>query len=136
MKHYYPNFDDFLKLSERGNTIPVYRELLADALTPVTAFQRLSRPPGFAPAKNAFLLESVVGGERIARFSFVAADPEAVFEARRGKITIRRPPAQPQELDSDDPLSELQKLISEYRPVHLAGLPRFTGGVVGYAGYD
>ncbi|MGC9454009.1 MAG: anthranilate synthase component I [Phycisphaerae bacterium] len=136
MKHYYPNFDEFLKLSEQGNTIPVYRQLLADALTPVTAFQRLSRPPGFAPARNAFLLESVVGGERIARFSFVAADPEAVFEARRGKITIRRLAAEPQEMTSDDPLAELQKLVAEYRPVHLAGLPRFTGGVVGYAGYD
>lgn len=136
MKHYYPSFDEFLALSKQGNTIPVYRQLLADALTPVTAFQRLSRPPGFAPAKNAFLLESVVGGERIARYSFAAADPEAVFEARGRDVTIRRPPAEPKELTSDDPLAELQALLADYKPVHLSGLPRFTGGVVGYAGYD
>ena len=75
MKHYYPNFDEFLGLSEQGNTIPVYRQLLADALTPVMAYQRLVEPAGGRPAENAFLLESVVGGERIARFSFAAANP-------------------------------------------------------------
>jgi anthranilate synthase component 1 len=136
MRHYYPSFDEFLSLAKRGNTVPVYRELLADALTPVTAFQRLARPPGFAPAQNAFLLESVVGGERIARYSFVAADPEAVLEARRENVVLRRPPEEPQEFTSDDPLAELQKLLAGYHPVHLSGLPRFTGGVVGYAAYD
>ena len=65
------------------------RQLLADALTPVMAYQRLANPVGFAPASHAFLLESVVGGERIARYSFVAADPEAVFTASREKMTIR-----------------------------------------------
>ena len=136
MKHYHPNFDDFMALSERGNIVPVYRQLLADALTPVTAYQRLARPAGFAPADNAFLLESVVGGERIARFSFAAADPDTTFVARRDKITIAPRGQGERTITSGDPLGELGKLMTDYRPVHLPDLPRFTGGVVGYAGYD
>ena len=136
MKHYHPTFDEFLKLSERGNVVPVYRELLADALTPVTAYQRLAMPPGFAPAANAFLLESVVGGERIARYSFAAADPETTFFARRDEITIRRRGEPAETVTSHDPLAELHRLMREFRAVRLPGLPRFTGGVVGYASYD
>ncbi len=136
MKHYYPNFTDFCSLADQGNTIPVYRQLLADALTPVSAYQRLAYPPGFAPAPHAFLLESVVGGERIARFSFVAADPEATFTARRDRILIRARGQKARETTSHDPLAELQKLLAPHKAVHLPNLPRFTGGIVGYAGYD
>ncbi len=136
MKHYYPDFTEFCDLARQGNVIPVYRELLSDALTPVSAFERLSHPPGFAPAKNAFLLESVVGGERIARYSFIAADPEITFTATRDRVVIAARGAQAEEKQSDDPLSELSDLMEPYRPVHLPGLPRFTGGIVGYAGYD
>src|SRR5450759_4033849 len=88
MKHYYPDFSALCALADKGNTIPVYRQLLADALTPVTVYQRLAFPPGFAPARNAFLLESVVGGERVARYSFVGVDPDVTFTARRNEITI------------------------------------------------
>ncbi len=135
MKHYYPNFDEFLKLAGKGNTIPVYRQLLADALTPVTAYQRLAHPPGFAPCNNAFLLESVVGGERIARFSFIAADPEATFIARGPNITIRGIRGE-DNIESNDPLGELKNMLKPYQPVHLPNLPRFCGGIVGYAAYD
>ena len=136
MKHYHPNFEDFLKLSAGGNTIPVYRQLLSDVLTPVTAYQRLAMPPGYAAARNAFLLESVVGGEIVARYSFVAADPEATFSARRDQITISRRGQKDRTITSSDPLGELAKMIADYKAVHLSGLPRFTGGVVGYAAYD
>jgi anthranilate synthase component 1 len=136
MKHYYPNFTDFCALAEKGNTIPVYRQLLADALTPVTAYQRLAFPPGFAPAANAFLLESVVGGERIARYSFVAADPQSTFTATRDQVVIRPRGGKPVQKQSHDPLGELEALMKPYRAVGLENLPRFTGGVVGYAGYD
>ena len=138
MKHYYPNFTEFCALAERGNTIPVYRQLLADALTPVSAYQRLAFPPGFAPARSAFLLESVVGGERIARYSFVAVDPDLTFTATRQKVVVRPRGGKPVEKDSSDPLAELQAILAPYKAVHppKAGLPRFTGGVVGYAGYD
>ena len=136
MKHYHPAFDEFRELVGRGNTIPVYRQLLADALTPVTAYQRLAHPVGFAPASYAFLLESVVGGERIARYSFAAAEPEAIFTARRDTITISRAGADDQVITSHDPLGELSKMLAPYKAVHLPGLPRFTGGIVGYATYD
>ncbi len=136
MKHYYPDFDEFLKLTERGNTIPVYRELLSDTLTPVTAYRRLAMPAGFAPSKYSFLLESVVGGERIARYSFAAADPEATFTARRNKIIIRTREGEEKTVTTDDPLSELAGMLKGHQAVHLPSLPRFTGGVVGFAGYD
>ena len=136
MKHYYPNFETFRGLSQQGNTIPVYRQLMSDALTPVTAYQRLAMPAGFAPSRNAFLLESVVGGERIARYSFVAVDPECTFTVRRDQIAIRKMGQSEQTVTSSDPLAELAKMLEPYKHVHLPGLPRFTGGVVGYAGYD
>jgi anthranilate synthase component I len=136
MKHYYPTFDEFMALAEKGNTIPVYRQLLADALTPVTAYQRLAQPAGFAPAAHSFLLESVVGGERIARYSFVAADPETTITARRDEMTICRRGQSPQTIQTHDPLAELGRLMADYKSVSLPGLPRFTGGIVGYAAYD
>jgi len=135
VRHYYPNFDEFRSLAEKGNTIPVYRHLLADALTPVMAYQRLARPAGFAPAKHAFLLESVVGGERIGTHSYLAVDPEATFVARRDDITIDSPAGR-REITSHDPLAELGRMLLPYEHVHVRGLPRFTGGLVGYAGYD
>ena len=135
MQHYYPNFDEFLRLLEKGNTVPVYRQLLADALTPVSAYQRLAMPEGFAPASHAFLLESVVGGERIGRYSFVGTDPEATFLARRQDITITCG-GQKRAVVSSDPLAELAGMLKDHHAVHLRGLPRFTGGVVGYAAYD
>jgi len=136
MRHYCPNFDEFCALAEKGNTIPVYRELLMDALTPVIAYQRLARPRGLPPGANAFLLESVVGGERIARYSFAAAEPELTFSATRDRMQVRRGDGSEEAFDSHDPLGEMGKLLAGYRAVHLPGLPRFTGGLVGYAGYD
>jgi len=135
MKHYHPNFNDFLELAGKGNTIPVYRELLADALTPVMVYQRLAEPVDGEAASHAFLLESVVGGERIARYSFIAADPEATFTARRDQVTIRRGENE-ETITSSDPLAELAAMLEGHTPVPLPNLPRFTGGVVGYAGYD
>jgi len=135
MKHYHPSFEEFVALAEQGNTIPVYRELLADALTPVLVYERLAAPADGAQAANAFLLESVVGGERIARFSFIAANPEATFTARRNEITLRQGQTE-RTLTSSDPLGELAGMLAGHHPVHLPDLPRFTGGVVGYAAYD
>ena len=135
MKHYHPSFEDFLVLAKRGNTIPVYRELLADALTPVLAYQRLAEPADGQRVTNAFLLESVVGGETIARFSFIAADPEATFTAWGDQITICRGESE-ETITSGDPLAELAGMLHGHDPVHLPNLPRFTGGVVGYAAYD
>ncbi|NLW85479.1 MAG: anthranilate synthase component I [Planctomycetes bacterium] len=134
MTHYYPDFDQFLKLSREGNTIPVYRQLLADTLTPVTAYQRLAHPRGFAPSSHSFLLESAELGKR-ARYSFVAADPLVVFTARGTDISIARG-GKTDSRKVENPLAELSKLLDGYKPVHLSNLPIFTGGLVGYAGYD
>jgi len=136
MRHYWPSLEEFTALAEGGNTIPVYRQLLADALTPVMAYERLARPAGGDPADNAFLLESVVGGERIARYSFAAADPQTTVTARRDDMTIWRRGRGEESITTHDPLAELGRLLSDYRHVHLPALPRFTGGLVGYAGYD
>ena len=136
MKHYHPTFTEFRDLAEQGNTIPIYRELLADALTPVWAYQRLARGGGRPAAGDSFLLESVVGGERIARYSFAAAGPEATFRAKGRQFTVRRAGAEPETIETDDPLGQLQEALRGYRAVHLPGLPRFTGGIVGFAGYD
>ena len=85
MARYYPSFDEFEKLAEPGRTIPVYRQLLSDTLTPVSAYLRISQS-----AEHAFLLESVVGGDRIARNSFLGIDPVAVFRAHGNQVEISR----------------------------------------------
>jgi len=130
MNSYLPTPSRFADLAREGNTIPVYSQLLSDNLTPVTAFARLS-----GTTDHAFLLESVVGGEKIARYSFIASRPRLVFSATRATATIERDD-QREEHPCDDPLAALERLLASYRAVHLDGLPRFVGGVVGYAGYD
>lgn len=126
-----PRIEDFERLAEQGNTIPVYCQLLADNLTPVTAFSAVARD-----SQHAFLLESVVGGEKIARYSFLAADPRTTFEATREQVTITAAGGSVIKESSSDPVSRLSQIVSQYRAVHLPELPRFAGGAVGYAGYD
>lgn len=134
MTHYYPDFEKFRALSQKGNIIPIYRQLLADTLTPVSAYRRLANPPGFAPCAHSFLLESAELGNR-ARYSFVAADPQLVFKACGNNVTITRG-GDVKEMRVDDPTEELAKLTTDYVPVSVPDLPIFTGGLVGYAGYD
>ncbi len=110
--------------------IPVYRELTSDTLTPLMAYRRLSDG-----AARSFLFESVVGGERVGRYSFIGAGPLVTLEATGHTITVLRDDASQSESVSD-PLATLQQLLDEYPAVHLPGLPRFCGGAVGYAGYD
>ena len=131
MKKYYPSFEKFCELLADGvNTVPVYCQLLSDNFTPVTAYAHLSKD-----SQYSFLLESVVGGEKIARYSFLSADPVAVFKAYGREVEISRQ-GQVTKLTSDDPLRALEDMLKPYRPARLAGLPPFLGGLVGYAGYD
>ena len=130
MPRFHPRYEAFQQLAEQGNTIPVYCQLLSDQLTPVTAFAALS-----AGSEHAFLLESVVGGEKIARYSFLATDPRRTFEATRENIRHVGPEGVV-ETQTDDPLKDLAALLESYRAVHLPELPRFAGGAVGYVGYD
>ncbi|MFA4905508.1 MAG: anthranilate synthase component I [Candidatus Margulisiibacteriota bacterium] len=110
---FYPNKEEFIKLAKQGNLIPVYREMATDMETPVSAFKKIA-------GENAFLLESVEGGEKIARYSFLGSNPTKIFKTKKGQ----------------DPFVVLKKALAQYRPVRIANLPRFHGGLVGYLSYD
>lgn len=125
----HPDLKEFKTLSAQGNLIPVYREILADMDTPVSAFLKLGGSP-------SFLLESVEGGEKWARYSFLGSRPSKVIRGWGRKIEIRENGRDTVVLQSDDPVEALKKEVSKYRPVEVKGLPRFFGGLVGYLGYD
>ncbi|MCH7491850.1 MAG: anthranilate synthase component I [Gemmatimonadetes bacterium] len=127
---YFPDRSRFETLSRSANTVPVYCQLLSDQLTPVSAFTRLT-----GDSEHAFLLESVIGGEKIARYSFIASDPIAVFVARGHETTLRADGKETTSTEAD-PLARLESLLGRYRAAHLPELPRFVGGAVGFAGYD
>ena len=133
-----PSLEDFRRLAGRQAraVVPVYVTILADHLTPVTAYERLARLSPYS-----FLLESVVGGERIARYSFLGTRPRQVIQAYDRQVTIKDfggPEAALSErtFSSLDPLKELEKLLPPVHNISVPGLPKFAGGAVGFAGYD
>ena len=130
MLHLQPSRDEFTALLATANAVPIHASLLSDQLTPVSAFDRLA-----ARSENAFLLESVVGGEKIARYSFLGTSPIGLVEAkdRRTKVIVR---GSQQTFENVDPLEKLEELLAQRRAAHPSALPRFLGGAVGYAGYD
>jgi anthranilate synthase component I len=132
---HFPAQKEFIALTRKGNLIPVYREVFADLETPVSAFLKLSQGKDYA-----YLLESVEGEEKIARFSFLATDPRLIFKSNGRNIEIsdlqRNPPRVKKFVTSSDPLSEIKKIMAGFKAVPVAGLPRFSGGLVGYMGYD
>jgi anthranilate synthase component 1 len=127
-----PAYSEFLELASRGNLVPVYADVMADVLTPVAAYAKLS------VAKPAFLFESVVGGEQVSRYSFLGCNPskviavkgnEAVVRHRDGKIETYPAPA--------DPLSLVEEELKSCNPAPPPpGMPRFSGGAVGYLSYE
>jgi anthranilate synthase component I len=127
---YFPDLDGFRAAARTADLIPVYRQLLGDRLTPVTAFEVLGRDD------HAFLLESVIGGERIGRYSFIATAPATVYLIFDRKAAVLRHNRPAEEFVSDDPLGDLQNLLPRRRFHRDAALPAFTGGLVGFAGYD
>ena len=129
MATYYPDFETFCDYARRGNTIPVYRQVLSDSLTPVTAYRQI------AGGADSLLLESVVGGERVARYSFTGASPFMTLRAFGHRVRIQSPDGV-REFDDPDPVACLGRELTRFKAVHPPGLPRFTGGAVGYAGYD
>jgi len=132
MSRYHPSFEDFSRLVGSASCIPVYRQLTGDGLTPVSAFRRIER------AAPSFLFESVIGGEKVGRFSFLGTEPFLRFEARGSEVTITPSdePERARRFTARDPFLDLEKLIDRYHAVPSKGLPRFTGGAVGYASYD
>lgn len=127
---YTPDFETFTELAKEGNLIPLFREILADTETPVTALMKLAESP------HLFLLESVEGGEKWARYSFLGADLLAIFRVRGDEVLIEEQGLVQRHPHGGDPLRFLKELLGRYRPVHVEGLPRFFGGAVGYLGYD
>jgi len=129
---FYPKLDEFLKLSEKANVIPVYKEINADLDTPVSAFLKIKKN------EYAFLFESVEGGEKIARYSFLGSNPSLVFKSKGKAIEIinARKNSRDKFITRQDPLDEVKKIMKDFKPVHIKGLPRFYGGLVGFMGYD
>ena len=122
------SFEEFKELARRGTFVPVCKEIVADLLTPVSAFLKIAED-----ADYAFLLESVEGGEHVGRYSFLGKDPFLILRARDGRTTIERGGVV---TDSERPFIEtLRGLMADFRSPFVPDLPRFTGGAVGYLGY-
>ncbi|MDH4283167.1 MAG: anthranilate synthase component I, partial [Myxococcales bacterium] len=129
MSEYFPSADEFERLSKIATVVPVYREVIADRLTPVLAHATLGADAG------SYLLESVVGGEKWARYSFVGCAPEMIVRGVADKFE--------RVLDGEvecelgvDPWERLRETMAEWKPPEVDWLPRFWGGAVGYVSYD
>src|SRR5437660_421979 len=148
---YFPRQDEFLKLAGQGNLIPVTRRLLADFETPLSAYRKI-RGQG-----ESFLFESVEGGEHLGRYSFVGCNPRAVIRQTGNRVEVienkrvveafavaeSRAGVSPAPWDRRDAcptvrdgLEVVERVLKKYRAVPMPGLPRFTGGAVGFIGYE
>ena len=125
-----PSYHDFTTLAQRGNVVPISCEILGDLETPVSAFLKIHR------GRHGFLLESVQGGEKWGRYSFLGSEPERIWTARSHGVEVRTREGVVDSREVPDVLEALREWLRAYRPVALPGLPRFSGGAVGYLGYD
>lgn len=132
----HPNRETFLEKAKQGNLIPVWKEILADQETPVSAYERVRK---FLREKDhashTWLLESVEGGEHIGRYSFIGGTPRAIIRTRDGGTELQEGETR-SVLEGTDPLDALKNCMARYHPVKDPALPRFTGGAVGFMGYD
>lgn len=129
MSHHFPDLETFHRLARDVDLVPVFRRLTSDTLTPVTAFHKIDH------GLCACLFESVIGGERVGRYNFVAADPFLLLEAR-GREVVVTSSAGVERFECDDPLGDLERRVAALRAATLPTLPPFAGGAIGYAGYD
>ncbi len=129
---YYPSLKEFLRLSTKANVIPVYKEINADLDTPVSAFLKTYSDD------YAFLLESIEGQEKIARYSFLGSKPSLIIKSKGSKIEISYPQKRKirRFTTKATPLDEIKSIMRNFKALHIKGLPRFYGGLVGYIGYD
>lgn len=126
----YPSFDRFSEMAAEATLVPVWHDFLFDADTAVTAYAKLADPP------FGFLLESVVGGEQWARYSFLGSSPWGAWRLTRGKVEWWTPEGGWEAVQTEDPLADLDARLREREPSDVEGLPRFWGGAVGFFGYD
>src|SRR5579862_9283798 len=124
-----PSFKEFERLAKQGNLIPVYDTFSADLLTPVSAYLRVAQG-----ARYSFLLESVEGGEKIARYTFAGANPEEIFRYANGACVLEG--RNRVVWEERDPISFLRSHIEQFQPVRLPGLPPLIAGAIGYFSYD
>lgn len=126
---FFPRRDTFYSLAEKGNLIPVYREIMADMDTPVSAFKKLD------DGQFSYLLESIEGGEKWGRYSFLGSTPSVIIRSKGNLVETISDGVTAQQ-ESSDPLECVKALLAQFTPVEVDGLPRFFGGAVGYLGYD
>jgi anthranilate synthase component I len=124
-----PDFKTFCRLARQGNLVPVFDVFTADTITPVSAYQRLAHD-----ARYACLLESVEGGEKIARYTFVGAHPVEVFRYVNGACVLET--ASRTSWVRSNPLDYLRRRVARYQPVRVPGLPPLVAGAIGYFAYD
>ncbi|UCE02679.1 MAG: anthranilate synthase component I [Candidatus Latescibacterota bacterium] len=129
MHEFTPTLEEFRLKAREGNVVPVYREILGDLETPVSAFKKID------DGRHAFLLESVEGGEKWGRYSFLGAEPSAVVRVEGTRLVVESS-GKRRTSRVADPLAAIESVLARYKPVPVAGLPRFVGGAVGYVGYD
>ena len=125
-----PSFQEFKTLAAGSGLVPVWQVFLFDVDTAVTAYAKLVEPP------FGFLLESVVGGEQWARFSFLGTEPSGAWRLQDGVVSWWSSSEGWSEVETDDPLADLDRRLRSRAPADVEGLPRFWGGAVGYFGYD
>lgn len=125
-----PSFNDFQALADSYGLVPVWQECLFDVDTAVTAYSKIAEPP------FGFLLESVLGGEQWARYSFVGTRPAGAWKFQDGEVSWWTPEKGWGKIDTDDPLEDLNARLQKHTPATIDGLPRFWGGAVGYFSYD
>ncbi len=138
-RKHYPDFDRFAALARDADLVPVFRRLVSDALTPVTAFHKIDA------GRCSCLFESVVGGEKVGRYSFLATHPFLEIESYGNRVTVHthtgtsasgQPLLVSRQFECDNPVLELRRRVEGFREARLPGLPPFCSGAVGYAGYD
>ncbi len=128
--YYSVGFEEFCDLATKGNLVPLYREILADYETPVSAFTKINSGP------HAFLFESIEGGENWARYSFLGSRPSVLIWEENGEVVTQKGRKQTRESLRANPLDHIQEAMEGYQPVAVPGLPPFVGGAVGFLGYD
>ena len=126
-----PDFEELKRQIRHGTVIPVVKTLLADTETPVSAYLKIRDRSTYS-----FLLESVEGGEKMARYSFLGSDPYLIFRSRGDSGTVRDLNNGKERRFKGDPIGELRNIMEYYKTIGIPGLPRFTGGGVGYFAYD
>ena len=126
----FPSFSDFQMLARGAGVVPVWHEFLFDTETAVTAYKKLAEPP------FGFLLESVVGGEQWARYSFLGSRPREAWRLKGGQVSIWKENTGWLSVETEDPLGDLDTRLRAQTPANVPGLPRFWGGAVGFFGYD